>query len=38
MRQHIDLDAAGVETGNLLLTETHLLIAAPDRLYAFRRN
>lgn len=36
-RQPIELEVRQTSAGNLVLTSTHLLIAAPDRLTAFRR-
>lgn len=35
LRQPIDLEAGNATAGNLLVTPTHLLIAAPNKLFAF---
>ena len=37
-RQPFRLQAAGAESGNLLSTETHMLVATPDTLYVFPRE
>jgi outer membrane protein assembly factor BamB len=38
VRQPIPLSLVGLAAGNLLIADQHLLIAAPDRLYAMNRS